>query len=119
MRNAARNHYRDQKRRFSREVSLDALEPDDPALWWEDAYSEETQEFWVQSYAVRIQSERLARALCRHPARDRDILLLAYFWGMNDAQIGKLLNLLRRTVTYRRQKMLEKLRKEMEEDTNA
>ncbi|MDO4523681.1 MAG: sigma factor-like helix-turn-helix DNA-binding protein, partial [Eubacteriales bacterium] len=50
--------------------------------------------------------------------RKRDVVLLAYFMGMSDAEIARQLNLVRSTVGEHRKRALELMKKKMEELQN-
>ena len=57
---------------------------------------------------------RVQRTLKTLPKDRLEIILLYYFLGMNDPEIAAHLNLLRRTVAYRRTSSLQELKKFME-----
>ena len=70
--------------------------------------------FHVQGYDVAIENENLANALTVLPDDKRDIVLLAYFLDMTDQEIADKLDMVRRTVQYKRAQSLKELKKEME-----
>lgn len=65
-------------------------------------------------YDVAIENEDLANALTVLPDDKRDIVLLAYFLDMNDQEIADKLDMVRRTVQYKRAQSPKELKKEME-----
>ena len=79
----------------------------------EVSLSEQTH-FHVRGYDVAIENEDLANALTVLPDDKRDIVLLAYFLDMTDQEIADKLDMVRRTVQYKRAQSLKELKKEME-----
>lgn len=59
-------------------------------------------------------AEDLANAMTVLPDDKRDIVLLAYFLDMTDQEIADKLDMVRRTVQYKRTQSLKELKKEME-----
>lgn len=78
-----------------------------------DPFDPFAERFSVMGYGVDVSNEQLAEALQKLPPEHRDIVLLAYCLEMNDREIADRLNLVRRTVTNRRNSALEQLRKLM------
>lgn len=60
-------------------------------------------------YVVYVQNEHLANALDSLPERKRNVVLLYYFLGMTDEQIGETLKTLRTTVNKIRNKSIQEL----------
>ena len=79
-----------------------------------DAYPSEAIHFDVQGYDIAINNERLADALSALSEDKRDIVLLAYFLDMSDQEIADRLNLVRRTVQYRRASSLKEMKHRLE-----
>ena len=69
-----------------------------------------------QKKTVRHEFDSFCRKVLREEARDdkRDIVLLAYFLDMTDQEIADKLDMVRRTVQYKRTQSLKELKKEME-----
>ena len=69
-----------------------------------------------QKKTVRHQFDSFCRKVLREEAHDdkRDIVLLAYFLDMTDQEIADKLDMVRRTVQYKRAQSLKELKKEME-----
>ena len=61
-----------------------------------------------------MENEKLAEALSALPESKRDIVLLAYFLDMSDQEIADKLNVVRRTVQYRRASSLKEMKKRLE-----
>ena len=68
---------------------------------------------------MAIENEDLANALTVLPDDKRDIVLLAYFLDMTDQEIADKLDMVRRTVQYKRAQSLKELKKEMEVNSLA
>lgn len=66
--------------------------------------------FDVLDYAVYIDNDDLAEAVAALPVEKRDIILLSYFLDMSDYEIARELNMIRRSVTYRRTSTLKLLK---------
>ncbi|TEB04886.1 RNA polymerase sigma factor [Pelotomaculum schinkii] len=115
LKHEARDYYDELKRRRKHEISLDELSEKD----WEqlavmDEYFKDTYSFRVLGHDITVSDERIGEALKVLPTNKRDIILLSYFLDMTDREIGELLNLVRRTVAYRRTSTLRELKKFME-----
>lgn len=83
-----------------------------------DEYPSEKFNFSVLGLDVAISDELIAQAIAALPEQKRDIILLAYFLDMTDGEIGEKLNLVRRTVQYKRTSSLAELKKLMEGNAN-
>lgn len=120
MKNEARNCYYEHKRRNIRETSFEQLSEQEleqiAALTAYDEYFLDIYTFHVLGNEIKITDENIAAALNALPEEKRNIILLSYFLNLTDREIGKLLSLMRRTVTKRRASTLEKLKKIMEKE---
>lgn len=116
LKNETKDYYRRMQHRRKYEVSLSEL-PEETlsqlAVW--DSYFENTYLFEIMGFEISIKDELLAEALKTLPQDRREIILLSYFLGMTDPEIAEHLNLVRRTVAYRRTSTLQALKKCMEE----
>lgn len=83
-------------------------------LFVTDEYFKDAYTFHVLDHDITVSDEQIAEALNTLPADRRDIILLAYFLDMADKEIAECLNLVRRTVAYRRTSTLQELKKFME-----
>lgn len=79
-----------------------------------DEYPSDNTQFDVQGYSIIIKNSRLAKALATLPEDKRDIILLAYFLDMTDQEIGEKMNIIRRTVQYKRVSSLKEMKQRME-----
>ena len=70
--------------------------------------------FTVHGTTVIVESEQLAAALSRLPEKRREVLLLWYYLGYNDGEIGKMYGISLSAVFRRRKIALRLMRKEME-----
>jgi RNA polymerase sigma factor (sigma-70 family) len=113
----ARDYYRKMKRRGVREVSLSELSEQDLATLSDtDEYFKDAYSFHVLDHDVTVSDEQIAEALNTLPKDRRDIILLSYFLDMTDKEIAERMDIVRRTVAYRRASTLRKLKKFMEEN---
>jgi len=74
----------------------------------------EAYSFRVMNMDVLVKNLILGAALEDLEDERRDIVLLAYFFEMTDQEIAERLNLIRRTVAYRRGSTLKQLKKFLE-----
>ena len=118
LRHEAINAWRDLKRKEAREVSLDYLMSErhfEPSAM--DSYFEKQDKptvFLVFGKEVIVDDERLATALSKLPELRREVLLLYYFVGYRDEDIGRQYGRCRSTINSRRNVALKQLRKEWE-----
>ncbi|MCD7818170.1 MAG: sigma-70 family RNA polymerase sigma factor [Lachnospiraceae bacterium] len=79
-----------------------------------DTYYEDYQRFRMTGFEVMIKNALLAEAL-RSLSEDRqEIVLLFYIIGFTDKEIAERMNLVRRTVAYRRNRSLKLMKDFME-----
>ena len=82
------------------------------SVW--DEYFKDTYRFEAKGFEIFVADGLLAEALKTLPQDRLEIVLLYYFLGMRDPEIAAHLNLVRRTVAYRRTSSLQELKKFME-----
>lgn len=114
----ASNARRDLANRQKKAVSFSELTPQElKALYSEDIYfsAEETDDS-IRIAGKRITPELIAEALRTLPEEKKTAVLLYYFNDMSDREIGKLFNIPRSTVQYRRTSSFEQLKKYLEEN---
>lgn len=115
LREEARDYMRGLARQGEREVSLSELSEEQMArLYVLDEYPSEQFHFDVQGYDIAVKDEKLAGALAALSDEKRDIVLLAYFLDMTDQEIADKLNVVRRTVQYRRTSSLKEMKQRLE-----
>lgn len=85
-------------------------------LSYEDKYFQGTYSFNVLGYDIVVSDENLGEALQSLSEDKLKIILLSFHFDMTDREIAEQMNLIRRTVTYRRKSILQSLRKFMEEN---
>lgn len=116
--NAAMTAYRDFGRKKKREVSLEYLISETPfEPFTTDIYFEQCDQptiFVVKGQEIVVASKRLADALLVLTEQRRNVLLLYFFFGYTDSQIGKEYGRNRSTANYWKLAALKQLRKEME-----
>ena len=119
LRNEASNAHRDVKRKILREVNFSELKAEDEQTLYaydeyftDDSISDE-QLFFVSG--KNISAKLLSDALKSLPDDKIEIILLYYFFDMNDKDISKMLKVSRSTIQYRRQGSFELLKKYLEE----
>jgi RNA polymerase sigma factor (sigma-70 family) len=116
---AASDYYGKKKKSREREISfsdLSGVELTELAVM--DIYFADAYAFDVLGWRIGVSDNELGEALNGLPADKRNIILLSYFLDMTDKEIGKLLNLIRSTVQYRRTSTLKELKKRLEENAD-
>lgn len=92
LRNAAISAYRDFGRKQKREASLDYLMSETPfEPFTTDNYFEQYDKptvFVAKGQEIIITSERLADALLKLPEQRRTVLLMYFFLGYTDTEVG-------------------------------
>lgn len=112
LREEARDYERHIAWRSDHEVSLSELsEEQERQMYVLDEYPSEQTHFHVRGYDVAIENEDLANALTVLPDDKRDIVLLVHFLDMTDQEIADKLDMMRRTVQYKRAQSLKELKK--------
>ena len=120
LRNAALNAYHDFRQKKKREVSLDYLmsktsfEPFTTDNYFEQYVYEKPTVFVVQGKEVVVTSRRLADALSKLSEQRRTVLLMYFFLGYTDTEVGKEYGRSRSTANYWKLSALKNLRKELE-----
>ena len=69
----------------------------------------------VMGFDITIKNMLIAEAVLSLTERGRNIVLMSFFLGMTDKEIGKMLHLGQSTVNYHKNNNLKKMRKFMEE----
>ena len=110
--------YKKLRKKQQFEVSLDYLREFDfePATSTDEYFVkyDVPTAFTVRGETVIVESELLAAALLRLPEKRREVLLLRYYLGYSDEEIGRLFGVCRSTVFRSRKIALRLLRKELE-----
>ena len=79
-----------------------------------DKYPSDMTIFKVKDFEFGVENDLLAAALESLNQTNRDIVLLSFFMDLSDTEIAEMLNIVRRTVQYRRISTLNKMKKHME-----
>lgn len=117
LKNEARHIHRENKQCLVHEKSINELSNAELSeLADYDNYFENEHIFNVDGKDVVVNGDVLAQALNNLPADRRDIILLSYFLGMTDREIGERLNTLRQTISKRRAGTLKNLRKYLKKE---
>lgn len=115
LREEARDHMKHIVWLSSHEVTLSELsEEQTTQLYVVDDYPSEQFHFRVQGFSITVKDEILADALTTLSDEKRDIVLLSYFLDMTDQEIADQLNLVRRTVQYKRTSSLKEIKQKLE-----
>ena len=114
--NEACNAHNEIRRRRKREVSFcDLALHEERQLYTVDKYfQDEEAEPRYQMAGKEITPKLLLEAIRTLPEEKRTAILLYYFEGMTDVEIGKMFNMSRSTIQYRRTSSFELLKKYLE-----
>lgn len=119
LRNGAKDIQREYAYQNKHQVSLDEIEKNIlETLLIDDntAYDTVTLHFFGNQFFLK--NERLATALLEISAEQREVILLFYFLGFNDREIGVIYKLSVGAVWYRRKKAINQLYKKITGDCN-
>lgn len=102
-------------RRAEHEISISQLVENEVArIAVADTYDFDKMTFYVDDDAITVNDILLGQAIASLPPNRREVILLSYFLGKNDPQIGALLHLTPNAIRYRRLTTLERLKKMLE-----
>ena len=111
LRNEARDYLDEIVRKRSREISLSELPAEAMAQFAAyDRYFAEDSAFDILGCTVYVDNPELAQAIAALPKDNQEVILLFYFLEMSDYEIARRLNIIRRSVTYRRTSTLKLLK---------
>ncbi len=114
------NRYDAEKSRRKHEIPMEMLSLKEIGkLYVLDEPTYDNTVFEAAGHKITVKNSRIAEALKELSKRKRDIILLYYYIGMTDGQIGECLGIVRRTVQYQRTNALNELRKFLGDDFNA
>ena len=110
-----RNEARDIQRKYAylrdMEKSLDTLDASElNQTAAQDKYFMGEHVFEVLGFPIVVSGDILAEALAQLPESKRNVILLSYFLGMSDREIGRRLNVIHQTISKRRAVSLKELR---------
>ena len=111
LKNEVRTIYRKLSRLLENEIALTDLTTAEQAqAAREDQYFADESIFMVLGFPVVVKGDLLVDALRQLPVRWRDVVLLYYFVGMTDREIGAEIHLTHQAITKRRNKALLQMR---------
>lgn len=102
--------FRELSYRREHEIGFSALENHELFELASQNYERYRKTYSVLGYVVEVGDPGLGEILQYIPSQLRDIVLLSYFLGYTDLEIGKMLHTNRNTVHYRRMAALRRLR---------
>ena len=114
-----RNYRKELKRPRNKEISyceLPEIVVEKLAVW--DEYESDYTAFDVCGIEVRVLDDDLAEAIKYLSEKDREILLMYFFLGMSDTEIGDRLKINRSTSFRSRKNSLEEIKKKLKENMN-
>ena len=113
----ARNIYAEQARKAEKEKSLNELTGDEIIkLSVCDKYFNDEHIFKVLDKEIVVMGNALAAAIKQLPQNKRDVVLLSYFAGLTDKEIGEKTGTVQQTVSFRRISSLRQLREFLEKE---
>ena len=113
------DYYRHIAYRQEHEVLLSELsQKEQNRLFTVDEYKAENKCFQVLGYDIEVKDALLAEAIQSLSEKKRKVVLLSYFMDMSDAEIARVMNLVRSTVHEHRRRSLELMKEIMEEYQN-
>lgn len=105
--------FREQNRRQKYETELSAFE-NTSQLCANDEYFLDKHIFEICGVKVSVSDSDLADAVCKLPEDKRNIILLSYFAGLSDVEIGRRFNTIPQTIFSRRKRSLKLLQNILE-----
>ena len=113
------DYYRHIAYRQEHEVLLSELsQKEQNRLFTVDEYKAENKCFQAIGYDIEVKDALLAEAIQSLSEKKRKVVLLSYFMDMSDAEIARVMNLVRSTVHEHRRRSLELMKEIMEEYQN-
>jgi len=110
-----KNYYNERKHRAERETHIEMLTPRQSGMHEKIFDTYHADYFSVMGYDISIIDGDLVQALRELPDRHLQIVLLYYFVGLNDREIGEIFGTVRSTVCAQRNSSIKTLRLLMEE----
>ena len=119
IRNAAFSAHRQLNQKAEKELCISELSDSELVfLQTFDSYRTYCKTFLVRGHLVRVYDPDLGEVLQHLSPQRRDVILMKYFLGFNDYEIGRLLNVDHKAVEYRRKEGLRRLRELLEDIEN-
>lgn len=112
MKNETKDFYSEMNSRQEHEVLYSEMtEQELNGLYSYDTYSSDYDVFTVLDFVIIVRDALLAKALSALSDKKRNIILLHFYAGYTDKEIGEILSLMRATVQYNRNSGLKFLRR--------
>lgn len=117
LKNETHNIHAEEARQRKREKSLNELtDAEIISIAVNDKYFADEHIFNVLDKEIVVMGNELAAAISKLPQNKRDVILLSFFAGMTDKEIGKELGAIQQTICKRRLSSLLQLRKFLDEE---
>lgn len=113
------NYYREQKYREKHEVHLEMLGEYEVERLTQITDTYNLDSFEIMGYQITVDNEHLDQALMKLPEKYLRIVLMYYFIGLNDVEIGKIFDRSRSTICGQRHKAIKMLHSFMEDTHNG
>lgn len=118
LRNEANNLQKELERQRKHEISFSELQETQLNQLVEvDDYITDRTYFQILGEQIVLRNTPLIHALKLLEKNKREIILLSYFLGMTDQNIGKVFNLPRSTIQHRRSSALKEIKQQVEENS--
>lgn len=115
IRNESANAHNEMDRRAEREINFSGLSGSElQSLQTEDIYHTYCKKYQVRGNVVCVYDPTLGEILQHISPQRREVILLCYFLGFSDSEIGQLLHIDHKTVDYRKKVALQRLRELLE-----
>lgn len=115
IRNESANAHNEIASRTEKEISFSCLSHDDlQSFQTIDKYRPYRKTFYAHGNIVHVYDPTLGELLQYISPQRREVILLYYFLGLTDSEIGCLLHIDHKTVNYRRNTALRRLRELLE-----
>ena len=112
------DYYRERKYRAEQEVHLEMLGDCETEMLMQTFDTYRIDSFEIMGHDIGIDNECLDNALRKLSEKHRRIILMYYFIGLNDVEIGKIFRRSRSTICAQRHDAMKRLRKLMEGTDN-
>lgn len=117
LRNASKNIDRDKRRLYDREKSIyDLTGSEIKQLAVYDDYFADERTIRFDGHDFVIKNESLAEAIKQLPDDKRGIIIRSYFMGMTDEEIAAEFNVVRQSISKRRSRILNELKKLLQKE---
>lgn len=117
VRNEARNIKKKHNRLKERQISIDYLsQAEKDTLYYHDRNINNSEKFYTDGIEIIVQDTQLSEAISQLPKELKRIILLFYFVGLNDREIGEKFNTSAGCLWSRRKRAIRIMHNYMEEN---